>query len=428
MKPIGRNFAKNGSQVNRQARTMYDIEAIRQQFPILQRQVHGKPLVYLDSAATSQKPLAVIDAMDRYYREYNANVHRGVHTLSEEATAAYEGARKRIARFINARSPRELIYTRNATEAINLVAATWGRANLTPNDAVLITEMEHHSNIVPWQILRDQIGFELRAVPVTDEGYLDMDAFDRLLDERVKLVAVTHMSNVLGTINPIAEMTAKAHAVGALVLVDGAQSVPHMPVDVQALDIDFLAFSAHKMAGPTGIGALWARRELLEAMPPYMGGGDMIAFVSLERSTWADLPHKFEAGTPAIAEAIGFGAAVDFLSELGMENVRAHEIEITEYALEALSEVPGLRLLGPRKAADKGGVAAFVLDGVHPHDIASILDAEGVAVRAGHHCAQPLMQRYNVPATTRASFYVYTTREEIDRLVEALHVVRKVFA
>ncbi|GAP64493.1 cysteine desulfurase / selenocysteine lyase [Ardenticatena maritima] len=407
---------------------MYDIEAIRQQFPILQRQVHGKPLVYLDSAATSQKPLAVIDAMDRYYREYNANVHRGVHTLSEEATAAYEGARKRIARFINARSPRELIYTRNATEAINLVAATWGRANLTPNDAVLITEMEHHSNIVPWQILRDQIGFELRAVPVTDEGYLDMDAFDRLLDERVKLVAVTHMSNVLGTINPIAEMTAKAHAVGALVLVDGAQSVPHMPVDVQALDIDFLAFSAHKMAGPTGIGALWARRELLEAMPPYMGGGDMIAFVSLERSTWADLPHKFEAGTPAIAEAIGFGAAVDFLSELGMENVRAHEIEITEYALEALSEVPGLRLLGPRKAADKGGVAAFVLDGVHPHDIASILDAEGVAVRAGHHCAQPLMQRYNVPATTRASFYVYTTREEIDRLVEALHVVRKVFA
>ncbi|RME12687.1 MAG: cysteine desulfurase [Ardenticatenia bacterium] len=407
---------------------MYDIEAIRQQFPILQRQVHGKPLVYLDSAATSQKPLAVIDAMDRYYREYNANVHRGVHTLSEEATAAYEGARKRIARFINARSPRELIYTRNATEAINLVAATWGRANLTPNDAVLITEMEHHSNIVPWQILRDQIGFELRAVPVTDEGYLDMDAFDRLLDERVKLVAVTHMSNVLGTINPIAEMTAKAHAVGALVLVDGAQSVPHMPVDVQALDIDFLAFSAHKMAGPTGIGALWARRELLEAMPPYMGGGDMIAFVSLERSTWADLPHKFEAGTPAIAEAIGFGAAVDFLSELGMENVRAHEIEITEYALEALSEVPGLRLLGPRKAADKGGVASFVLDGVHPHDIASILDAEGVAVRAGHHCAQPLMQRYNVPATTRASFYVYTTREEIDRLVEALHVVRKVFA
>nr|WP_290668875.1 cysteine desulfurase [Ardenticatena sp.] len=407
---------------------MYNIEAIRQQFPVLQRRVHGKPLVYLDSAATSQKPLAVIEAMDRYYREYNANVHRGVHTLSEEATAAYEGARKRIARFINARSPRELIYTRNATEAINLVAATWGRTNLTPNDAVLITEMEHHSNIVPWQLLRDQIGFELRVVPVTDDGYLDMEAFDRLLDERVKLVAVTHMSNVLGTINPIAEIARKAHAVGALVLVDGAQSVPHMPVDVQALDIDFLAFSAHKMAGPTGIGALWARRDLLEAMPPYMGGGDMIALVTLERSTWADLPYKFEAGTPAIAEAVGFGAAVDFLSALGMENIRAHEIEITEYALEALSEVPGLRLLGPRKAADKGGVAAFVLDGVHPHDIASILDAEGVAVRAGHHCAQPLMQRYNVPATTRASFYVYTTREEIDRLVEALHVVRKVFA
>lgn len=407
---------------------MYDVNAIRAQFPIFQRRVHGKPLVYLDSTATSQKPLAVIEAMNDFYRRYNANVHRGIHTLSEEATAAYEGARERIARFINARSPREVIYTRNTTEAINLVAYTWGWANLKPGDAVLITEMEHHSNIVPWQLLRDRAGIELRVVPVTDEGYLDMEALDRLLDERVKLVSITHMSNVLGTINPVEEIARKAHAVGALILVDGAQSVPHMPVDVQALGIDFLAFSGHKMCGPTGIGVLWGREEILEAMPPFMGGGDMIRRVTLERSTWANLPHKFEAGTPAIAEAIGLGAAVDFLTGLGMENVRQHEIEITSYALEALSEVPNLRLFGPRNPHHKGGVAAFTLGNIHAHDVAAVLDREGIAVRAGHHCAQPLMQRYGVTATTRASFYLYTTQEEVDCLVRVLHKVEEVFA
>ncbi len=407
---------------------MYDVNAVRAQFPVFQRKVNGKPLVYLDSTATSQKPLAVIEAMDEFYLRYNSNVHRGIHALSEEATAAYEGARERIARFINARSSREVIYTRNTTEAINLVAYAWGRANLKPGDAVLITEMEHHSNIVPWQILRDLVDIELRVVPVTDDGYLDMEALDRLLDERVKLVSITHMSNVLGTINPVEEIARKAHAVGALILVDGAQSVPHMPVDVQALDIDFLAFSGHKMCGPTGIGVLWGREEILEAMPPFMGGGDMIRRVTLERSTWADLPHKFEAGTPAIAEAIGLGAAVDFLSSLGMANVRQHEIEITAYALEALSEVPHLRLFGPRNPHHKGGVMAFTLGAVHAHDVAAVLDREGIAVRAGHHCAQPLMQRYGVVATTRASFYLYTTFEEVDCLVEALHKVEEVFA
>ena len=407
---------------------MYDVNAVRAQFPVFQRKVNGKPLVYLDSTATSQKPLAVIEAMDEFYLRYNSNVHRGIHTLSEEATAAYEGARERIARFINARSSREVIYTRNTTEAINLVAYAWGRANLKAGDAVLITEMEHHSNIVPWQILRDLVDIELRVVPVTDDGYLDMEALDRLLDERVKLVSITHMSNVLGTINPVEEIARKAHAVGALILVDGAQSVPHMPVDVQALDIDFLAFSGHKMCGPTGIGVLWGREEILEAMPPFMGGGDMIRRVTLERSTWADLPHKFEAGTPAIAEAIGLGAAVDFLSSLGMANVRQHEIEITAYALEALSEVPHLRLFGPRNPHHKGGVMAFTLGAVHAHDVAAVLDREGIAVRAGHHCAQPLMQRYGVVATTRASFYLYTTFEEVDCLVEALHKVEEVFA
>lgn len=402
---------------------MYDIEAVRAQFPILHREVHGKPLVYLDSAASSQKPLAVLAAMDDYYRSLNANVHRGVHLLSEEATAAYESARRRIARFINARSAREVIYTRNTTESINLVAWSWGRANLTTADAVLITQMEHHSNIVPWQILRDQIGFELRCVPVTDEGLLDPEALDWLLDDKVKLFAVTHMSNVLGTINDVKSLAARAHAVGAKILVDGAQSVPHMPVDVQDLGIDFLAFSSHKMCGPTGIGVLWGRRELLEAMPPFMGGGDMIKTVTLERSTWNDLPHKFEAGTPAIAEAVGLGAAVDFLSELGMENVRQHEVELTGYALEALSEVPGLTLYGPKNAAQKGGVAAFTYTDLHPHDVAALLDREGIAVRAGHHCAQPLAQRFGITATARASFYLYSTLSEVDCLVEALRKI-----
>lgn len=412
----------------KQGIAMYDTEVVRTDFPALQRRVHGKPLVYLDNAATSQKPASVIEAMNDFYRRYNSNVHRGIHTLSEEATAAYEEARKCIARFINANSRREVIFTRNTSESINLVAYAWGRANLTAGDAVVITQMEHHSNIVPWQLLRDEIGFELRAIPVTDDGYLDQAAIDRLIDGRVKLVSVVHMSNVLGTINPIAALAQRAHDAGALILVDGAQSVPHLPVDVQALDVDFLAFSSHKMCGPTGIGVLWGRRALLEAMPPFMGGGDMINTVSLEGSTWANLPHKFEAGTPAIAEAIGLGAAVEYLDGLGMENVRNHERELTAYALEALNEVPNLGLLGPRNAEHKGGVMAFTLGEVHAHDIAAVLDREGVAVRAGHHCAQPLMQRYNLTSTARASFYLYNVRNEVDQLVRALHQVEKVLA
>lgn len=358
----------------------------RDQFPILSRKVQGKPLIYLDSAATAQKPLAVLEAMDDYYRKLNANVHRGIHTLSEEATAAYEGVRRTVARFINARSIREIIFTRNTTESINLIAQSWGRANLTAQDAVLITEMEHHSNIVPWQMLQAQIGFELRYVPVTDEGELALETLDRLLDERVKLFSFTHMSNVLGTLNPVRMLADRAHAVGALVHVDGAQSVPHLPVDVRALDCDFLSFSAHKLCGPTGVGVLWGRRELLEAMPPFLGGGDMISLVTLDRgSTWADLPHKLEAGTPSIAEVIGMGAALDYLSGVGMEAIRQHEIELTRYAMEALSEVPALRLLGPTEAARKGGVATFTLGDIHPHDIADTLDREGIAIRAGHH-------------------------------------------
>ncbi|HYN88519.1 MAG TPA: cysteine desulfurase [Ardenticatenaceae bacterium] len=407
---------------------MYDLEAVRAQFPILARQIHGRPLVYLDNTASTQKPLQVIEAMDDYYRRLNANVHRGVHLLSEEATAAYEGARKRIARFINARSAREVVFTRNATESINLVAATWGRANLRAGDSVLITQMEHHSNIVPWQILRDQIGFQLRYIRVTDDGLLDEDAIDRLLDERVKLCAVTQMSNVLGTINDVQALVARAHAVGAKILVDAAQSVPHMPVDVQALDVDFLAFSGHKMCGPTGIGVLWGRRELLEEMPPYMGGGDMIKTVSMESCTWNDLPYKFEAGTPAIAEAVGLGAAVDFLSDLGMHNVRRHEVELTSYALESLSEVPNLTVYGPRDATRKGGVVAFTYADLHPHDIAALLDREGIAIRAGHHCAQPLAERFGVVATARASFYLYTRPDEVDALVTALKKLEGVFA
>jgi cysteine desulfurase/selenocysteine lyase len=408
---------------------MYNTQTIREQFPIFQRQVHGKPLIYLDSAASSQKPLAVIEVMDRYYREFNANVHRGIHTLSEEATTAYEGVRRKVARFINASSIREIVYTRNTTESINLLANAWGRANLTPNDAVLITGMEHHSNIVPWQLLQAQLGFELRYIPITDGGELEMEALDRLLDEKVKLFSFVHMSNALGTINPVEELIARAHSVGALVHLDGAQSVPHLPMDVQALGCDFLSFSGHKLCGPTGIGIFWGRRELLEAMPPFLGGGDMIGTVTLDNgSTWADLPHKFEAGTPAIAEAIGLGAAIDFLSDLGMENVRQHERELTTYSMEALSEVPGIHFLGPRDAAKKGGVVSFTLDGVHPHDIADVLDQEGIAIRAGHHCAQPVHDRFGIPASARASFYLYSEPWEVDALAEGLRKSQKLYA
>jgi len=404
-----------------------DLARIRADFPILAREVRpGVPLVYLDSTATSQKPLSVLEAMDTYYRRSNANVHRGIHALAEEATALYEGARGRVAKFIRARSTREIIFTRNTTEAINLVAYSWGRANVRAGDAVVITEMEHHSNIVPWQMLAAEKGATLKVIPISDDGELDLAAFEAILRQSPKIVCLAHMSNVLGTINPVTEIAAKAHAAGALVLVDGAQSVPHFPVDVQALGVDFLAFSAHKMCGPTGIGILWARQELLEAMPPFLGGGDMIKRVYLHEFKANELPHKFEAGTPAIAEAVGFGAAVDYLSSVGMEAIHAHEQEIIAYALERLEEVPGVKVYGP-SAEKKGGVAAFSLDGAHPHDVAQVLDRYGIAIRAGHHCAMPLHDRLNLPATSRASFYLYNTHEEVDQLIEGLYKVKKMF-
>jgi cysteine desulfurase/selenocysteine lyase len=408
---------------------MLNVAELRAGFPILHRETRpGVSLIYLDSTATSQKPIAVIQAMDYYYRRSNANIHRGVHTLAEEATGLYESARDRIGKFINAGSRREIIYTRNTTEAINLVAYSWGRANIRSGDVILITEMEHHSNIVPWHILAAEKGARVKAIPVTDEGELDLTTLDSLLADSPKLLCLAHMSNVLGTINPVAEIAGKAHAAGALVLVDGAQSVPHIPVDVQSLGADFLAFSAHKMCGPTGIGVLWAREELLEAMPPFLGGGDMIKRVTLDGFRANDLPHKFEAGTPAIAEAVGFGAAVDYLSGLGMEAVAAHEQEMIAYTIERLEEVPGVKVYGPRPER-KGGVAAFTLDSIHPHDIAQILDAKfGIAVRAGHHCAQPLHDRFGLTATARASFYVYNTKREVDKLVEGLYEVKRVFA
>jgi len=403
------------------------IEDIRSDFPILRREVNGHPLAYLDNAATSQKPLAVLDAMDDYYRRTNANVHRGVHTLSEEATELYEGARGRIARFINASSSKEVIFTRNATEAINLVAYSWGLDTLKPGDEVLITQMEHHANIVPWQLICQRTGATLRYVPIDAKGTLRLDLLDELLTERTRLFAFVAMSNVLGTINPVVELVERAHAVGALALVDGAQSVPHLPVDVQALSGDFLVFSGHKMCGPTGVGVLHGRRELLESMPPFMGGGDMIREVRLEGSRWNTLPWKFEAGTPAIAEVIGLGAAVDYLSDLGMAWVRQREHELASYALEQLSKVEGLRILGPG-VDQRGGAVAFTLNEIHPHDISALLDAEGIAIRAGHHCAQPIHDYYDVAATARASFYFYNTFEEIDRLIVALEKVQQVFA
>lgn len=400
---------------------------IRNDFPILQRKTHDSvPLVYLDSTATSQKPLAVIEAMNEYYRRSNANIHRGVHTLAEEATAMYEEAREKIAKFINAASAKQIIYTRNATESINLVAYSWARANLKAGDLVILTEMEHHSNLVPWQMLQAERGIELDFIHVTEDGLLDLDSYKTLLSRTPKLVAFTHMSNVLGTINPAADIIRMAHEVGAITMVDAAQSVPHLTVDVQALDADFLAFSAHKMCGPTGIGALYGKTELLESMPPFLGGGDMIKEVKLRSFRPNTLPHKFEAGTPAIAEAVGFGAAVGYLTKVGMDNIAAHEHEITEYALERLEEIPGVKLFGP-SADKKGGVAAFTFDGVHPHDIAQILDRDGIAIRAGHHCAQPLHEKFGIPATSRASFYLYNTKEEVDLLVNGIYKVKEMF-
>ncbi len=400
------------------------MQSYRKDFPTLAQQVNGQPLVYLDNAATSQKPQHVIDTMNDYYRNDNANVHRGIHALSERATAAYEGARKKVANFINAPYTHEVIFTRNTTESINLVAHSWARKFMQAGDVVLTTEMEHHSNLVPWHMLKQQHGVELRFIPVTDSGELDLSDLGALLDG-VKLVTVMHASNVLGTINPVETIIQAAHDVGATVLLDAAQTVPNMPVDVQALDADFVAFSSHKMCGPTGIGVLWGKSEHLEAMDPFLGGGDMISEVFLDHSTYADLPHKFEAGTPSIAEGIGLGAAVDYLGEIGMEKVAHYERELTHAAIGKLRGVEGLKIYG--EAEERVGAISFWLDGVHPHDLSTILDTHGVAIRAGHHCAQPLMRRYGIPATARASLYFYNTPEEIDALVAGLEQAKEIF-
>jgi cysteine desulfurase/selenocysteine lyase len=402
-----------------------DVERIRADFPILSTRVRGKPLVYFDNAATTQKPQAVIDALVRYYSAENANIHRGVHWLSERATTAYEGARERVARFLGAGSAREIVFTRGATEAINLVAQSWARTFLRAGDEVLVTGMEHHANIVPWQLLAEQTGIVLRAAPVTDEGELDLEAFEALLTERVKLVSVVHLSNAIGTINPVRRLADLAHARGIPILLDGAQSVSHLDVDVAELDCDFLVFSGHKVLGPTGIGALWARESLLERMPPWQGGGDMISSVSFERSTWATHPNKFEAGTPHIAGGIGLAAALDYLDGVGRASVAAHESDLLAYAVECVGQLPGVRLVGT--AQRRASILSFAVDGVHPHDVGALLDDEGVAVRAGHHCAQPIMARFGVAATARASFALYNTRDEVDVLVRGIERVRKVF-
>lgn len=413
--------------INQSVRIGLDVEQIRLDFPILKREVRpGVPLVYLDSTATTQKPTQVIEAMDEYYRSYNANVHRGVHTLAEEATAAYEAARQRAADFIHAQFAKEIIFTRNTTESINLVAYTWGRTFLHEDDLIILTEMEHHSNIVPWQILAAEKGIRLAYIPITPDGLLQLDEYRKLLEQNPKLVAFTHMSNVLGTINPAKEIVQLAHEAGAITLIDGAQSVPHFPVDVQDLDADFLAFSGHKVCGPTGIGVLYGKIGLLNKMPPFMGGGEMIKKVLLHSFTPNDVPHKFEAGTPAIAEAIGLHAALNYVDGVGRDKIAAHEHEIIAYALERLEEVKGLTVIGP-DASHKGGVAAFTFEGIHPHDIAQVLDQDGIAVRAGHHCAMPLHDKFNIPATTRASFYLYNTANEVDLLIDGLYKVKRYF-
>jgi cysteine desulfurase / selenocysteine lyase len=421
-----------------------DVGRIRKDFPILTRTVRdGRPLVYLDSANTSQKPLQVIDAIEEFYSRHNANIHRATHQLGEEATEAYEGARIKVAGFIGATDESEVIFTKNISEGINLVAYAMGNAaasgpeaerfRVGPGDEIVITEMEHHSNIVPWQLLAQRTGATLRWFGVTDDGRLDLSDIDSLLNERTKIVALAHQSNVLGTVNPIREITAKAHAVGALVLADGAQAVPQMPVDVQDLGVDFYGFTAHKLCGPTGIGVMWGRRELLDALPPFLGGGEMIETVAMERSTYAPPPHKFEAGTMPIAEAAGLSAAIDYLRDLGLDEVHAYEHELLEYALEQLRQVEGLRLLGPADATDRGGALSFTLDGldgreIHPHDVSQVLDAHGIAVRAGHHCARPLHRRFGITASTRASLYFYNTRAEVDALAEGLRQTQKFFS
>jgi len=404
---------------------MFDIEKIRGDFPILKQELYGKPLAYLDNAATTQKPQCVIDALSHYYACDNANVHRGVHALSERATANYEAARKRIAGFFNARSEREVIFTRGATEAINLIASSWGGANLKAGDEVLITHMEHHSNIVPWQMLCERVGANLKVAPINERGELIMDAFEALLSERTKLVGVVHMSNALGTINPVTEIIGKAHGVGAKVLVDGAQAAAHMAVDVQALDADFYVTSAHKMYGPTGVGVLIGKESILEAMPPYQGGGDMILTVTFEKTEYNDLPYKFEAGTPHIAGVIGFGKAIEYIQHIGFDAIVSREKELLAYATAKAEAFDGLRQIGT--ARDKACVLSFVLDKVHPHDLGTIVDREGVAIRAGHHCAMPVMQFFKVPATARASFSVYNTEAEVDALFMALEKAKAIF-
>jgi cysteine desulfurase/selenocysteine lyase len=400
-------------------------ESLRAEFPILQRPVRGKTLHYLDNAATTQKPRVVIEALVRYYEEWNANVHRGIHYLSEQATHAFEQTRTTVQRFIGARSSREIIFTRGTTESINLVAWSFSRRFMQAGDEIIITHLEHHSNIVPWQMVCEERGLKLRVAPLTPEGELDWEAFERLLSPRTRLVAVAHVSNVLGTVNPVQKIAELAHAAGARVLVDGAQAAPHLPVNVQELDCDFYAFSAHKMYGPTGVGVLYGKEELLEAMPPYQGGGDMIASVTFEKTTYNVLPYKFEAGTPNIADVVAFKAALDFLNQLGMEEVAAQEEKLMEYSLQALREIPGLTIYG--NPVWRCGAIAFNLDGVHPHDLGTVLDQQGIAIRTGHHCAQPLMEWLGVPATARASLGIYNTAEDIDALVAGLHQAREFF-
>ncbi len=407
-------------------RTAFDVQRIRKEFPILSERVHGKPLVYLDSANTSQKPLAVLEAMDAYYRHANANIHRATHLLSERATALYEGARAKAAAFVNAPDPRTIVLTKGTTDGINLVAQSYGRTMLQAGDEIVISWLEHHSNIVPWQMLCEQTGAVLRVIPINEIGEIDMDAYAALLSARTRIVAVGHVSNALGTINPVREIVEQAHARGAVVLIDGAQAVPHMAVDVQALECDFYVFSSHKMFGPTGVGVLYGRRPLLEAMPPYQGGGDMIASVTFEKTLYNAVPYKFEAGTPNIGGVAGFGAAVDYLMAIDRDAALAHEDNVLEYATACVREIPGARIIG--EARHKTGVLSFLLEGVHPHDAGTILDNEGVAVRTGQHCAQPVMDRYGISATIRASLGIYNTREDIDALVRALDRVREVFA
>jgi cysteine desulfurase / selenocysteine lyase len=403
-----------------------DVERLRQDFPILSQRVRGKPLVYLDNAATSQKPRRVIDTISRFYASENANIHRGVHYLSEQATVAFDAVRARVARLLNAALPSEVVFTRGTTEGINLVAQSWARAHLRPGDEILITEMEHHSNIVPWQLVASQTGALVRAVPVTEVGELDLAAFDRLLTDRTRILALTHVSNALGTINPVRWMVARARERDVVTVVDGAQSMPHLAIDVQSLGCDFFAFSGHKVLGPTGVGVLYGRADRLAAMPPWQGGGDMIETVTLERSTFAPPPARFEAGTPMIAEVIGLGAAMEYLDEVGHAAIGAWEEELLGYATERVRDLEGVRLIGT--AREKAAVLSFVVEGVHPHDVGAVLDDDGIAIRAGHHCAQPLMRRFGVPATARASFAFYNTREEVDALVRGLLRVRSVFA